>query len=67
MSSKDSFKQLDIESLDKELTDLFKEGFNLRIQKGSGQLTKTHQLRRVRRDIARIKTFKKQKQVSNHE
>ena len=29
-----------------------REQFNLRMQKGSGQLTQTHQLRRVRREIA---------------
>ena len=37
------------------LLDLRKEQFNLRMQKGSGQLTQPHQLRRVRRDIARTK------------
>lgn len=34
---------------------LRKEQFNLRMQKGSGQLSQPHQLRRVRRDIARTK------------
>jgi large subunit ribosomal protein L29 len=37
------------------LLDLRKEQFNLRMQKGSGQLNQPHQLRRVRRDIARTK------------
>jgi large subunit ribosomal protein L29 len=35
--------------------DLRKEQFNLRMQKGTGQLSQPHQLRRVRRDIARTK------------
>lgn len=39
-----------------DLVELRKEQFNLRMQRGTGQLTQTHQLRRVRRDIARIKT-----------
>jgi large subunit ribosomal protein L29 len=39
-----------------DLTDLRKEQFNLRMQRGTGQLTQTHQIRQVRRDIARIKT-----------
>ncbi len=39
----------------KELLDLRREQFNLRMQKGAGQLTKTHQVRNVRRDIARTK------------
>lgn len=38
-----------------QLLDLQREQFNLRMQKGSGQLTQTHQVRKVRRDIARVK------------
>lgn len=45
---------------DKELTDelleLRKEQFNLRMQQATGQLVRPHEYRRVRRDIARIKT-----------
>jgi large subunit ribosomal protein L29 len=33
--------------------DLQKEQFSLRMQKATGQLTKTHDIRRVRREIAR--------------
>lgn len=39
-----------------QLSELRKEQFNLRMQKGSGQLTQTHHMKRVRRDIARVKT-----------
>ena len=38
------------------LLDLHKEQFSLRMQKATGQLTKTHQFGRVRREIAQIKT-----------
>jgi len=38
------------------LLDLHREQFNLRMQKGSGQLSKPSRIRAVRRDIARIKT-----------
>jgi large subunit ribosomal protein L29 len=41
--------------LDEHLLALQREHFNLRMQQGSGQLTQTHQLKRVRRDIARTK------------
>jgi large subunit ribosomal protein L29 len=44
-----------VDELQQHLLDLRKEQFNLRMQKGSGQLTQPHQLRRVRRDIARTK------------
>ena len=43
------------DELKQHLLDLRKEQFNLRMQKGAGQLSQPHQLRRVRRDIARTK------------
>ena len=43
------------DQLKAHLLDLRKEQFNLRMQKGTGQLNQPHQLRRVRRDIARTK------------
>ena len=42
--------------LAKDLAELRTEQFNLRMQRGTGQLTQTHQIRRVRRDIARVKS-----------
>ena len=39
------------------LLELSRERFNLRMQKGTGQLTKPDQVRRVRRDVARIQTI----------
>ncbi len=43
--------------LNEHLVELRREQFNLRMQKGSGQLTQTHQFGRVRREIARVKTL----------
>jgi large subunit ribosomal protein L29 len=43
------------DELKDQLIGLRKEAFNLRFQKASGQLENTAQVRRVRRDIARIK------------
>ncbi len=43
--------------LAEELEALTREQFNLRMQHGSGQLTQTHRLKAVRRDIARVKTL----------
>jgi large subunit ribosomal protein L29 len=43
--------------LQDELLALKKEQFNLRFQQASGQLEKTHRVREVRRDIARIRTI----------
>jgi large subunit ribosomal protein L29 len=47
--------------LDKHVGELRKEQFNLRMQRGTGQLTQTHQIRTVRREIARTKTVLGQK------
>ncbi len=44
------------------LTDLRKEQFGLRMQHGSGTLEARHDLKRVRKDIARVKTVMNQTQ-----
>jgi large subunit ribosomal protein L29 len=38
------------------LLDLLKEQFNLRMQRGSGQLSRPHLMKEVRRNIARVRT-----------
>ncbi|OHV11531.1 50S ribosomal protein L29 [Kushneria phosphatilytica] len=49
------------ESLNEQLFELLREQFNLRMQKATGQLSQTHLLKQVRRDIARVKTVLNQK------
>jgi large subunit ribosomal protein L29 len=44
------------EDLHKELESLLKAQFSLRMQKATQQLSNTSQLRKVRRDIARVRT-----------
>jgi large subunit ribosomal protein L29 len=46
-----------------ELKALLQEQFSLRMQKGMGQMTNVNELRRVRRDIARVKTVMTQKSI----
>lgn len=48
--------------LREELSGLLREQFNLRMQRGTGQLASPHDLRRVRRDIARIRTVLNEQQ-----
>lgn len=43
-------------ALDKELNELLKAQFGLRMQIATQQLNNTSQLKKVRRDIARVKT-----------
>lgn len=50
------------DELQGELLALLKEQFNLRIQKKIGQLSQTHQLKALRKNIARIKTILNQRQ-----
>ena len=57
-------KQLREKSADElkaHLVELQKERFALRMQKATGQLAKTHEARRVRREIARVNTLLGQK------
>ncbi|MEJ2360767.1 MAG: 50S ribosomal protein L29 [Gammaproteobacteria bacterium] len=49
------------DELSKELVDLLREQFNLRMQKGTGQLSRPHQMKEVRRNIARVKTILREK------
>ena len=50
-----------LEAKEKELQDQL---FRLRVQKSIGQLDNAVKLREIRRDIARVKTVLKEKQVS---
>jgi large subunit ribosomal protein L29 len=47
----------DIPALEKEVSDLLKAHFGLRMQKATQQLTNHTQLGNIRRDIARAKTL----------
>ena len=47
--------------LQAHLTELHKEQFSFRMQKATGQLAKTHDIRRVRREIARVNMLLGQK------
>ncbi|MBM4189107.1 MAG: 50S ribosomal protein L29 [Betaproteobacteria bacterium] len=45
------------EDMNKELVELLRAQFSLRMQLSTQQSNKTHELRRVRRDIARVRTL----------
>ena len=55
-------RQKSADELKAHLVELQKERFALRMQKATGQLAKTHEARRVRREIARVNTLLGQKQ-----
>ena len=60
MKSKE-MREKSADELNKELLDLTREQFNLRMQKGTGQLARPHQMKEVRRNIARVKTILREK------
>lgn len=49
------------DELQQELQSLLKAQFSLRMQKATQQLSNTSQLKKVRRDIARVRTLMAQK------
>ena len=50
-------RQKSKDELGSMLFDLSREQFNLKMQKGTGQLTKPDQVKKARRDVARIHTI----------
>ena len=52
------------DDLKKELSELLKAQFGLRMQHATQQLTNTSQIKKVRRDIARVRTVLKQQKAS---
>ena len=56
--------ELNDEELAKELRDAKEELFNLRFQNVTGQLDNPHRLREVRKDIARVLTVMRQRELA---
>ncbi|SIN71638.1 LSU ribosomal protein L29P [Sulfurivirga caldicuralii] len=56
-----TLREKSVDELKGVLNDLLKEQFNLRMQHATGQLQNTAQLRKVRRDVARVKTLIREK------
>ena len=61
----DEIRKKTVDQLNIELENLYKETFNLRFQKSSGQLENTSRVSKVRKLIARIKTIKNEKVKEN--
>lgn len=54
-------REKSVTELNDELLSLSREQFNLRMQQGTGQLARPHQMKEVRRNIARVKTILNEK------
>lgn len=62
MKAKD-IREMTAEQISKELLDLRREQFNLRMQSASGQGVRTHEFGRIRKDIARLKTVLGEREI----
>ncbi|MCA1805846.1 MAG: 50S ribosomal protein L29 [Xanthomonadaceae bacterium] len=56
-----TMRDKNVADLQQELEGLLREQFNLRMQKGTGQLSRPDQVKKVRRNIARVKTIMSEK------
>ncbi len=57
MATIKELREKSADDLKAHLGELRKEQFSLRMQQVTGQLPKTHETRRVRREIARVNTL----------
>lgn len=60
-----NLRDQNVGELQQSLEDLLKEQFNLRMQRGSGQLSRPHLMNQVKKDIARVKTVINQKKAGD--
>ena len=59
---RNSLRALDVDELGAKERELADQLFRMRIQKSMGQLEAPEKMRTVRRDLARVQTFIRQKQ-----
>ena len=53
-----------VKELGEELSSLYREQFNLRMQQGGGQTARPDQFGKVRKNIARVKTIMNEKKLA---
>ena len=63
MMKANEIRNLSVEELDKKLADLKKDLFMLRMQHATNHLDNPIRISNVRRDIARVKTVLREKQI----
>lgn len=67
MKDKAGLKNLTLDELQTELLVLRKEQFTMRVKKANGLLDKKHDVKNVRRNIARVKTYMSEKAGKDHD
>lgn len=59
-----SLREMNDAELSKQIDDLYQELFNLRFQRASGQLPNTNRLTEIKRQIARLKTVLRERELA---
>ncbi len=62
MKKKD-LKEMTLDELGVQLKEIYKEQFDLKFKKGSGQLENPSRIKELRRNVARIKTLQNEKKA----
>jgi large subunit ribosomal protein L29 len=65
MYAKDA-RELKDNEIAQKLEEAYEELWNLRFKHATNQLTKTSEIKRVRKDIARLKTVQRQRELEAH-
>ena len=63
MASAAELRELSIEEIEQALAETSEELFNLRFQHATGQLENYRRLRQLRRDVARLKTILREREL----
>lgn len=66
MSTAKELRAHDDATLSRELLELRRELFNLRMREGGGQVARHHRIGQARRDIARIKTVQRERAAAQN-
>jgi large subunit ribosomal protein L29 len=56
-------REMSAEQIGKELLSLKREQFNLRVQSATGQGVRSHEYGRIRKDLARLKTILREREL----
>jgi len=65
MASAAELRELSIEEIEQALAETGEELFNLRFQHATGQLENYRRLRQLRREVARIKTILRERELED--
>ncbi|MFP4646635.1 MAG: 50S ribosomal protein L29 [Candidatus Bipolaricaulota bacterium] len=63
----EDLREMTDEELEEKLVELKSKLFNLRFQKATGELDNTAEIKRTKKDIARVKTIQRERELEGAE